>query len=218
MTHILMQKNEEKAEGIEKVFYLLLEKTCDYGTAPSRALMILFYLIPVFFVLYLAGLQFERTLHFLLRFSIPSRFARAIRNGFGGIWKIWPADRIRQDEGTERPLRVDASKLSDGLGGIWKIWPADRIRQDGGTERPLRVDASKFSCVWHCFMFSVLSAFHLGWRDLNVGNWLARILPYEYNLRGTGWVKMLSGIQSLISIVLLVLFILTYFGSPFENL
>jgi hypothetical protein len=64
--------------------------------------------------------------------------------------------------------------------------------------------------------FSMLSAFHIGWRDLNVGTWIARVQPREYTLRATGWVRTVSGIQSLLSVYLLALWILTYFGRPFE--
>jgi hypothetical protein len=64
--------------------------------------------------------------------------------------------------------------------------------------------------------FSLLSAFHIGWRELNVGNWIARINPREFTLRATGWVRVVSGIQSLVSVYLLALWALTYFGRPFD--
>jgi hypothetical protein len=32
----------------------------------------------------------------------------------------------------------------------------------------------------------------------------------------TGWVRMVSGLQSLLNVYLLVLWVLTYFGRPFE--
>jgi hypothetical protein len=64
--------------------------------------------------------------------------------------------------------------------------------------------------------FSLLSAFHLGWRELNVGTWIARLQFREYTLRATGWVRMVAGIQSLLSVYLLALWVLTYFGRPFE--
>jgi hypothetical protein len=64
--------------------------------------------------------------------------------------------------------------------------------------------------------FSLLSAFSLGWRELNVGTWIARLQPREYILRPTGWVRTVAGIQSLLSVYLLALWVLTYFGRPFE--
>jgi len=59
---------------------------------------------------------------------------------------------------------------------------------------------------------SILSAFHIGWRDLNVGSWIARMQPREYTLRATGWVRLVSGLQFLISVYLLALWVVTYFG------
>jgi hypothetical protein len=56
----------------------------------------------------------------------------------------------------------------------------------------------------------------MGWRELNVGTWMTRLQPREYNIRATGWVRIVSGIQSLMSVYLLALWALTYFGRPFE--
>ena len=64
--------------------------------------------------------------------------------------------------------------------------------------------------------FSLLSAFHLGWRELNVGSWIARLQTREYTLRARGWVRTVSGLQALISVYLLALAVLSYFGRLFE--
>jgi hypothetical protein len=64
--------------------------------------------------------------------------------------------------------------------------------------------------------FSLLSAFHLGWRELNVGSWIARLQAREYTLRARGWARTVSGLQSLLSVYLLALAVLSYFGRPFE--
>ena len=45
---------------------------------------------------------------------------------------------------------------------------------------------------------------------------IARIQPREYTLRATGWVRTVSGVQSLISVYLVALWVLSYFGRPFE--
>jgi hypothetical protein len=57
---------------------------------------------------------------------------------------------------------------------------------------------------------------HLGWRELNVGNWISRMQPREYTLQATGWVRFVSGLQFILSVYLLALWALTYFGRPFE--
>jgi len=66
------------------------------------------------------------------------------------------------------------------------------------------------------FYFSLLSAFSIGWRELNVGNWITRLQRREYTLKPQEWVRTIAGLQSLISVYLLALWVLTYFGRPFE--
>ncbi len=50
------------------------------------------------------------------------------------------------------------------------------------------------------FYFRIQSAFHIVWRDLNVGSWIDRIQPREYTLKATGGVRVVSDVQSFISI------------------
>lgn len=64
--------------------------------------------------------------------------------------------------------------------------------------------------------FSLMSAFNIGFRDINFGRWL-RLLPRtEYDLKAKGWARTVAGFQSLISVYLIALWVLTYFGRPFE--
>jgi hypothetical protein len=104
----------------------------------------------------------------------------------------------------------------EGEDGIWVVWITDRVRKDLGREEPVRLQGLGWSTIKWGFYFSVLSAFSIGWRELNVGNWIARMQRREYTLRATGWVRTVSGIQSLTSVYLLALWVLTYFGRPFE--
>ena len=46
--------------------------------------------------------------------------------------------------------------------------------------------------------------------------WLARLQTREYTLRATGWVRVVAGLQSLLSIYLIAIWVLTYFGRPFQ--
>jgi uncharacterized protein YjbI with pentapeptide repeats len=102
--------------------------------------------------------------------------------------------------------------------GIWKVWIPGRMRDDMGGDQPkeLLEDPTSKALI-KGFYFSLLSAFHFGWRELNVGNWIARIQPHEYSLQASGWARAVSGIQSLISVYLLALSVLAYFGRPFES-
>ncbi len=105
-----------------------------------------------------------------------------------------------------------------GKHALWRFWPLpeDRLLERDQQRPPEMV---RFGIVrtplWGLY-FSLLSTFHLGWRDLNVGNWIQRASPNDYSLRATGWVKVVSGIQSLLSVYLIALWFLTYFGRPFE--
>jgi uncharacterized protein YjbI with pentapeptide repeats len=114
--------------------------------------------------------------------------------GHSGLWMIVPADRIAPGRGKEKLVRIRRHPA--------KTW-RERLRGQ-----------SRLCCT--SLYFSVLSAFHLGWRELNVGTWIARMQPREYTLRATGWVRTVSGFQSLLSVYLLALWVLTYFGRPFE--
>ena len=101
--------------------------------------------------------------------------------------------------------------------GIWKVWSLERMRQDLGAEgRSKLLKLRGWPAIRVGFYFSIVSAFSIGWRDLNVGNWLARLKREEYEYRATGWARSVSGFQSLLSVYLLALWALTYFGRPFE--
>ncbi len=120
------------------------------------------------------------------------------------------------------PALMMAPKRSDLDSGIYRIWPEGRIKRSGeGFEaaddviiEPL--EARGIAALGLAFYFSVISAFHIGWRDLNVGSWIARMQPREYALRAKGWVRVVSGVQSLISVYLIAMWVLTYFSRPFE--
>ena len=64
--------------------------------------------------------------------------------------------------------------------------------------------------------FSSVNAFSLGYKEFSVGQWLRMLTKREYEIRPVGWVRTLAGLQSLTTIYLFALWILTYFGNPFE--
>jgi hypothetical protein len=106
--------------------------------------------------------------------------------------------------------------------GVYQVWTKERIETDGDkaslseSSKVTRLQEAPLPALGYAAYFSLLSAFHIGWRDLNVGTWITRIQPREYLLRATGWVRAVSGVQSLLSVYLLALWALTYFGRPFQ--
>lgn len=115
------------------------------------------------------------------------------------------------------PFYMLSLKKQKKKDGIWKFWIKERARKDLGCDEPVLLTCNWKGTIGNGIYFSILSAFHVGWRDLNVGTWIARMQPREYRLHATGWVRFVSGLQSLLSVYLLALTILTYFGRPFES-
>jgi hypothetical protein len=100
--------------------------------------------------------------------------------------------------------------------GIYRKWSDESMMTDTETSESVKLHVDFRRAVCLGLLFSMLSAFSIGWRELNVGNWIQRIQPKDYSLRATGWVRTVSGVQSLISVYLLAIWALTFFGQPFE--
>jgi hypothetical protein len=118
-----------------------------------------------------------------------------------------------------------------GDGALRRVWQPDRIQKDQGQSEPERLSWAPVKVpnrslrgflfrLWRALgfglYFSLLSAFRIGWCEFSGGNWITRLHPREYTLRATGWVRVVSAVQSLLSLYLLTLWALTYFGRPFE--
>ena len=118
------------------------------------------------------------------------------------------------------PIRFTPKQPTTG--GIFQVWPSDRIESHRGnvslnkSPNVSRLQSGTLAALGRAAYFSLLAAFRIGWRDLNVGTWIERIQPEEYMLRATGWVRVVSGLQSLLSVYLLAIWALTYFGRPFQ--
>ena len=137
-------------------------------------------------------------------FSLFYIFALKTYRQKTGIWLMFPQDRVLKGRGQEKPRKL-SSKLPLRPLPIGKIAKVRRVlfRWD----RMLRI----------ALYFSLLSAFGIGFKEINVHNWITRLQRREYILRPTGWVRMLSGSQSLLNVYLVALWVVTYFGHPFES-
>jgi hypothetical protein len=120
-------------------------------------------------------------------------------------WPIW-----------RRPSRVS------GHSGIFRILPKNRVELHNGEPtldeqaRVERLHDRGFSSLGWSAYFSLLSAFRIGFREFSVGNWIAGVQPSTFTLEPRGWVRSVSGLQSLLSLYLLAMWLLTYFGRPFQ--
>ena len=64
--------------------------------------------------------------------------------------------------------------------------------------------------------FSLVNAFSIGFREFSIGKWLRLLTPREYEVKATNWARPVAGIQSLATVYFFALWLLTYFGRPFE--
>ena len=62
------------------------------------------------------------------------------------------------------------------------------------------------------FVFST----RFGFRDFSLANWVKRLFPFEFDIRSRGWIRVVHGIQSLLSIYMFFLFIVSYFTNIFD--
>jgi hypothetical protein len=95
--------------------------------------------------------------------------------------------------------RIQANPVGKGTG----LWYATRV-----LGREVRL------ICWACF-FSLLSAFNIGFHEIDFGRWLRLLTKSEFDLKAEGWARTVAGIQSLVSMYLMALWVLTYFGRPF---
>ncbi|HEX6113241.1 MAG TPA: hypothetical protein VFZ10_13105 [Geminicoccaceae bacterium] len=109
-----------------------------------------------------------------------------------------------------------------GSVGIYLVGPEGRLEARSSTAELVgqakleRLQPRGWWRLLRALQFSLLSAFHIGFRELNVGNWISRLQTREYTLQAVGWVRAVAGVQSLLSVYLLAMWALTYFGRPFQ--
>jgi uncharacterized protein YjbI with pentapeptide repeats len=91
-----------------------------------------------------------------------------------------------------------------------------------GTEAAKREDedASSFGVLRKLRVAVVLSlrnAFNLSFGEVDVGRWIRLLSLQSYELRTTGAVRLLGGIQSLLSLYLFALWLLNFFGKSISG-
>jgi uncharacterized protein YjbI with pentapeptide repeats len=108
-------------------------------------------------------------------------------------------------------------------GGIYQVFPADRMAEtqdDLTAEKEPKWVRVETRDRWRAFRsaayFSLISAVNIGFEQFTPGDWVRRLQAQNYSLEASGWVRVVAGTQALLSVFLLAMFVLTYFGRPFE--
>jgi uncharacterized protein YjbI with pentapeptide repeats len=177
---------------------LLLNWTCGYGLFPGRALILLFRLWA------LCGLVYWLFLRFSSRgglYLIPSRLESK------GAIRHPNLQRIRPHHRSKTTVGWCSSNLKTRLVSYVRRYPLRKLYRRSKRLVPVLRAA---------FWFSTMSAFNIGFRDISAGRWLRLLTKREYDIKARGWVRVVAGFQALVSVGLLALWLLTYFGRPFE--
>jgi hypothetical protein len=121
-------------------------------------------------------------------------------SGEAGLYRVY-SQSIQDDPSTQRRMtRISAPRIAYRGGLLWLI---QLFRRE--------------FLLWRTSMFfSLMSAFNIGFRDINFGRWLRLLTRQEFDIKAVGWARVIAGWQSLISVFLIALWVLTYFGHPFD--
>ncbi len=190
--HCLLQNSPglfDRAEALLNI--VLFEYTTDWGKKPNKAVTLIFYLFITFGLFY------------WLLFLLSRRF-NAIRRSFG---KYRPSSEDEEVESVVGLTREDfIPDIHDYT--VRNKFLAKHIF--------LALPLWCLACLGRAFQFSLITTFHYGFRNLNLGSCVTRLQFEHYIIKTHGFIRFLTGIQSLVSLYLVVIFFVTYFGDPFS--
>jgi len=85
-----------------------------------------------------------------------------------------------------------------------------------GRRLPQGLHVSRWHAARTAFALSSINALNLKVQWLDAGSWLRMLRRKNYDLEAVGFGRSLSGLQSLVSMYMMTLWLLMYFGNPFE--
>jgi len=177
--------------SIEK---LLFDFTCEWGEDWTRPLEIIAGLWFVCAVIYWMGLHSggKSALYVMTK-------GRLLNKGKQRALRI----RIRHSGpvSSEEQLKLD-------------LFPpfANKVRRIS-LRGKLRQELRLFKTA---LLFSAVSVLNIGFHEFNFGTWIRMIQSRDFDLQSRGWLRTLSGIQSILGLALVALSLLSYFGQPFD--
>jgi hypothetical protein len=124
-----------------------------------------------------------------------------------------PGQRIVTGKGKERVFRITVRPSRTAPTSDQMELELEPKPQTKGSVSKWKWEIRAFGTA---FLFSMMSVFNIGFREFNFGRWIRMLQFREFNIRARGWMRTVSGIQSLIGVALLALSLLSYFGHPFD--
>lgn len=199
---------------------IFFEWTTQWGVSPEHALALLFKTTFIFSFGYFVALSI-------------AFFSKGNRRRFGSIWIVNPVltditdgsdpvskafDQKMPNEVETKPIQI-VQQEEEGVFYRYDLAQYMKLALNwSSTEKtsPILKRLAFFGlAAVAAFWISLLMSFHFGWRDLNVGTWMARIQPKPFLFRTTGLLRVFSGVQSLACAYFLAIWALTFFGRPF---
>lgn len=170
--------------------------TCEWGANWSRPLAIAAVLSLLCTFIYWIGMHFHTK---------------------SGLYLAATGERIATARGKERIFRIEVRPS--------RTAPAtDQLELDLEPKPQARETVTKLrqrlrwemNALGTAFLFSLMSVFNIGFREFNFGRWIRMLQTHEFDIRARGWMRTVSGVQSLIGVALVALSLLSYFGHPFD--
>lgn len=186
---------------------ILYDWTCGYGAAPSRPLILALELALFAIPIYWLGFRHRLFGSQLLMFEKPGEKDVVTDLGDPHNRPNWRTQLGIEDLSSPTRLQKLLTRLRLKRpirwlrGFIASLWPR------------LRWEAGFFKAV---VLFSLISIINLGFGGFDFGRWVRLLFFREYDLKARGWLRMVSGLQSLVGLGLLALSLLSLFGHPFE--
>jgi uncharacterized protein YjbI with pentapeptide repeats len=182
-------------EAITWLQQVAFDWTCGWGANPGRPLVIIAVMALLCTPVYWIGMQFQ---------------PRGV-----GLFLVASGDRVRTSESRERVMRICVNPARQSVGKtLWEMGPK------AWTAAMWRAKKRWMWLEWRALrtalLFSLMSVFNIGFEGFNGGEWIRMLQTREFDIRARGWMRTVSGLQSLLGVGLLALSILTYFGHPFE--
>jgi hypothetical protein len=94
------------------------------------------------------------------------------------------------------------------------MWHTTDTRSSGWTKYTARLEF-EFRAIRAATFFSLVNAFSIGYREFSIGRWLLLLSKRQYEIWPSKWARTFAGAQSLLTVYLFALWLLTYFGQPF---
>jgi hypothetical protein len=187
-----LEVNIAYQRGVQSTWeMIILDWTCEWGANWQRPICIAAFL----------GLLCAAMYWYLIRFTR--------RNFLFVIGRIGALERRQRIP--NRSARPSWLPHAAALGSTTRMKRFRRVL------RPLWVRARwELGVLSTATLFSAMSVLNLGVQGLDLGRWVRLMHRREFDLQARGTIRLMAGMQSILSFLLLALAALSYFGHPFE--